>query len=53
LYAYSLSLPKGFVPVNQDGEVIAYRCVDRKELRQRIDEAALTQDAALVASLWL
>jgi 8-oxo-dGTP pyrophosphatase MutT (NUDIX family) len=53
LYAFSLSLPQGFVPVNQDGEVSAYHCVDRKGLTQRIDDAALTQDAALVASLWL
>ena len=53
LYAFSLTLPQGFVPTNQDGEVSSYTCVDRKELAHLLAQAALTKDAALVASLWL
>lgn len=53
LFAFALHLPVGFVPVNQDGEVSEYKCVNRAELRQLIEEGALTKDAALVAGLWL
>jgi len=53
IYAFSLELPSGFVPSNQDGEVSEYLCVDRARLRHLIAEGALTRDAAIVAGLWL
>ncbi|MBS0321119.1 MAG: DUF4743 domain-containing protein [Proteobacteria bacterium] len=53
VFAYDLWLPAGFVPRNQDGEVVEHRLVDRAEALRLMaladDPDAMTPDAALVA----
>jgi len=41
-------LPEGLVPVNQDGEVMAFACLDAQTLRDRLAADAFTLEAALI-----
>jgi len=47
LHIYNLSLPAGFVPRNQDGEVQAFECLAPAEVITRISAQQFTADAAL------
>lgn len=44
---------EGVVPANQDGEVAAFECVQRDELRARLQADAFTLEAAMILARWL
>jgi 8-oxo-dGTP pyrophosphatase MutT (NUDIX family) len=48
LYGFDLELPPGRAPVNQDGEVAAFRCLTVDEAAALAASEAMTVDAALV-----
>lgn len=45
-------LPQGLRPCNQDGEVQAFECLPRAEVRARLAAGAFTPEAALVLAAW-
>ncbi len=48
LHSHDLQLPQGLQPVNQDGEVAAFRCLPVQEALACAAEGRMTVDAALV-----
>jgi hypothetical protein len=48
LYAFDIELPAGRTPVNQDGEVAAFRCLPVAEAAAIAAGETMTVDAALV-----
>lgn len=48
LYAYDLQLPAAVVPINQDGEVAAFTCLDVHAALDAAAHGEMTVDAALV-----
>lgn len=45
--------PQGLMPVNQDGEVERFECVDRATLVERLHADAFTLEAAMILAEWL
>ena len=48
IHMFAATVPDGIVPVNQDGEVQRFECLDRAALVARLDEEAFTLEAALI-----
>ena len=46
-------VPEGLVPVNQDGEVERFECVDRSTLISRLHDDAFTLEAGMILATWL
>ena len=46
-------VPSGVTPVNQDGEVERFECLDAARLMQRLQEESFTLEAALILLDWL
>jgi 8-oxo-dGTP pyrophosphatase MutT (NUDIX family) len=46
-------VPQGRVPVNQDGEVERFECVDFAGLVERLRAGAFTLEAAMILAIWL
>lgn len=45
--------PEGLTPVNQDGEVERFECLDRATLVERLHADAFTLEAAMILAEWL
>jgi isopentenyldiphosphate isomerase len=45
IHVFNLTLADGFVPVNQDGEVSEFLCLDAPQVLQRMQAGAFTEDA--------
>lgn len=45
--------PEGLAPLNQDGEVERFECVDRAALVERLHADAFTLEAAMILARWL
>jgi 8-oxo-dGTP pyrophosphatase MutT (NUDIX family) len=48
IHMFAATVPDGIVPVNQDGEVQRFECLERASLLARLDEDAFTLEAALI-----
>jgi 8-oxo-dGTP pyrophosphatase MutT (NUDIX family) len=48
IHLFSALVPAGSVPLNQDGEVQAFECLDRAALVERLQADAFTLEAALI-----
>lgn len=51
--AFEAAVPDGVVPVNQDGEVMAFERMDISALIGALGEQKFTLEAALIHALWL
>jgi 8-oxo-dGTP pyrophosphatase MutT (NUDIX family) len=51
--AFEAVLPRGRVPVNQDGEVARFECMDRQTLMARLQADAFTLEAGIILVGWL
>ena len=45
--------PEGLAPLNQDGEVERFECVDRAALVERLHADGFTLEAAMILARWL
>jgi 8-oxo-dGTP pyrophosphatase MutT (NUDIX family) len=50
---FEATVRNGRVPVNQDGEVVRFECLDRVVLVERMHADAFTLEAALILATWL
>jgi len=50
---FTATLAEGLVPTNRDGEVERFECLDRADLRARIERDAFTLEAALILAATL
>lgn len=50
---FSATVPEGVEPINQDGEVAQFQCVDRATLMQWLVEGRFTTEATLVLAAYL
>jgi 8-oxo-dGTP pyrophosphatase MutT (NUDIX family) len=50
---FEATVPNGMVPVNQDGEVARFECLDRASLVERMHADAFTLEAGLILATWL
>lgn len=48
MWAYAAVVPAALQPLNQDGEVLRFECIDTATLRERLAADAFTLEAALV-----
>ena len=48
IHVYSATVPAGLAPLNQDGEVVAFECVPREVLTQRLLAGQFTLEAGLI-----
>jgi 8-oxo-dGTP pyrophosphatase MutT (NUDIX family) len=51
LHVFNMTLPNGFVPVNRDGEVAEFVCLDPHEALRRLQSGEFTPDAAIALAL--
>lgn len=50
---FSATVPEGVEPINQDGEVAQFQCIDRATLLQWLVEGRFTTEATLVLAAYL
>jgi hypothetical protein len=50
---FEATVRNGRLPVNQDGEVVRFECLDRVALVERMHADVFTLEAALILSTWL
>lgn len=50
---FEAQAPAGSTPVNQDGEVARFECLDRATLVERLHADAFTLEAAMILAEWL
>ena len=50
---FEATVPDGLVPLNQDGEVVRFECLDRASLVERLHADAFTLEAGMILATWL
>jgi hypothetical protein len=50
---FSATVPAGLQPVNQDGEVQQFQCIDRATLMEWLVQGQFTPEASLVLAQYL
>lgn len=50
---FEATVPDGLVPLNQDGEVERFECLDRVSLVERLHADAFTLEAGMILATWL
>jgi 8-oxo-dGTP pyrophosphatase MutT (NUDIX family) len=53
IHMFEARLPDAMQPVNQDGEVERFECLDREALIERLHADAFTLEAAAILVAWL
>lgn len=53
IHMFEALVPDGLWPVNQDGEVARFECIDRATLQHRLQDKLFTLEAALILLHWI